>query len=86
MTFKVCNLGSKYAYFNSVYVVRVPIFSFRAVLPSGWLLSGNLINIALCKGPLSNKTSVKKKMGENRHLMLMEFCLSSSMVVWSSYV
>ena len=26
MTFKVCNLGQKQPYFNSVYVVRVPIF------------------------------------------------------------
>ena len=31
MTFKVCNLGSKHPYFNSAYVVRVPIFSFRTV-------------------------------------------------------
>ena len=32
MTFKVCNLGSKQPYFNSAYVVRVPIFSFTTVL------------------------------------------------------
>ena len=28
---KVCNLGLKQPYFNSCYLVRVPIFSFRAV-------------------------------------------------------
>ena len=31
MTFKVFNLGPKQPYFNSVYVVRVPIFSFKTV-------------------------------------------------------
>ena len=31
MTFKVCNLGFKKPYFNSAYVVSVPIFSFRTV-------------------------------------------------------
>ena len=31
MTFKLCNLGSKQAYFISAYVVRVPIFSFMTV-------------------------------------------------------
>ena len=31
MTFKVLNLRSKQPYFNSVYVVRVPIFSFTTV-------------------------------------------------------
>ena len=31
MTFKVCNLCSKQPYFNSGYVGRVPIFSFRTV-------------------------------------------------------
>ena len=31
MTFKVLNLGSKQPYFNSAYVVRVPIFSFATV-------------------------------------------------------
>ena len=30
-TFKVCNFGSKQPYFNSSYVVRVPIFSYRTV-------------------------------------------------------
>ena len=31
MTFKLCNLGSKQPYFNTAYVVRVPIFSFTTV-------------------------------------------------------
>ena len=31
VTFKVLNLGSKQPYFNSAYVVRVPIFSFTTV-------------------------------------------------------
>ena len=33
MTFKVLNLGVKQPYFNSAYVVRVPIFSFTTVRP-----------------------------------------------------
>ena len=33
MAFKVSNLGSKQPYFNNVYVVREPKFSFRKVKP-----------------------------------------------------
>ena len=40
MTFKVCNFGSKKPYFNSSYVVRVPLSSFR-IVPKGPFFVGS---------------------------------------------
>ena len=50
MTFKVCNLGSKQPYFNSSYVVKVPIFSFRSVIMFGNMAKNQSINLVKCFG------------------------------------
>ena len=73
MTFKVLNLGSKQPYFNSVYVVRVPIFSFTTVVDI-YLPNFDLERLTiLSQKKTEGKGTCRKMIKQNQTLVFNSF-------------